>query len=134
MGKQVRVQVAPENFAVPLPWVSVQFDEAVRLWHSNREVRYFAGVFEAFRWLSSLTSVRPVSRDEVLAEPAMILEELVRAGSVASGIPCPGAPVGEIHPDWAFGVERTLLWASGRATNGRPPLPWPGGRPPVLSC
>jgi hypothetical protein len=132
MGGPLRLRVPAENFAVPLHEVSVQFDEAIRLWHACRPHRYFAGVYEAFRWLAVLTNVRPVSRDEVIAAPQTIQEELVRAGSVAGGIPYPGAPIGRIHPEWALGVERVLMWASGNSTNCRPPLPWPGGKPPAV--
>jgi len=131
MTEPVVLRVRPENFGVPLRWVEVQFDEAVWAWQRCREDRYAAGVFEAFRWLTVLTKIRPVSRDEVVATPEAILEELVRAGSVAGGIPCPGAPIGVIHPVWALGVECALGWS--RGTSLRQPLPWPGGHPPAVS-
>lgn len=137
MAESVAVRMRPENFGVPLPLVAVQFDEAIRLWHAYRDNRYFAGVYDAFRWLAALTNVRPVSRDQVLANPRTILDELAIAGAVASGVfaagePAAGVPVGEIDPVWARGVERALRWASGRSATGTPPLPWPGGAPPRI--
>lgn len=131
MTGPLTLRVPRGNFAVPLHLVAVQFDEAIRLRHAHRDSRYVAGVYETFRWLAAMTNVQPVSRVTRLADRDAIRAELVVAGSVASGIPCPGAPIGEIHPEWARGVEVTLRWTSGRSATGTPPLPWPGGRPPV---
>ena len=131
MTGPLTLRVPRENFAVPLQLVAVQFDEAIRLRRAHRGGRYVAGVYEAFRWLTAMTNTQPVSRGTRLANRDAILAELVVVGSVASGIPCPGAPIGEIHLEWARGVEATLRWASGRSASGTPPLPWPGGRPPT---